>query len=619
VVVAETPDTHAPVALPGRRAAAGHLRRERVLLALIAIVGVSIVLRIVLAAFVRGPFVFTDELGYHRLAYSLGVDGKLALFDQEGFSYSPLYSLLLAPIYALGASAPTAYEWGKVVNAIVMSLAVIPVYGIARFVLPRRESLVVAALSAAAPLMYYTALGMSESVAYPLFLAAVWAMLVAIRTSSLRADAVVLAAVLAATAARIQLIVLFPVALTAAVLAQAIVRDGSAGIARRVGRSVRQHWLLFAVGGLVAAGAAIGKIAGEAARPVVGRYADVGIVDFPSGWDVLELSLHHLAGLDLAVGVIPFVGALVAAYVFVTRGAGRDAVVFASVAVSATVWLLLETGYVAAAFAGSDYPRIHERYLFYLVPLFLVALLAALRLRDTAPPFGVLLGAGAAAALLPAVIPFDSIINITIIADSFALQMYSENARGTIVPVEHAKLNALTFAALLALVPVVLRRRPPGVVAAVLLVFVLLSVLVGARMIGAGRATEAVFSGARDWVDRTKPPSDVVLIGRAGATDEEAQRALRQTAFHNLSITRLYYLCERVFGAGNDFGEQMLSVDAAGRLRDGTQQLRARYAVASSRLGLRGRVVARNRDGGLVLVAIPGRGVSVLQGRPTCP
>src|SRR5438552_196834 len=97
------------------------------------------------------------------LAQSLGQTGHLALFGKQGLSLSPLYSVVLAPIYALGASAPTAYEWIKIVNALLMSLSIVPIYMIARFVLPRRASLVVTGLSALAPLMYYSALVMSEN------------------------------------------------------------------------------------------------------------------------------------------------------------------------------------------------------------------------------------------------------------------------------------------------------------------------------------------------------------------------------------------------------------------------------------------------------------------------
>ena len=108
---------------------------------------VSALIRIVLVSQVHGPWIFMDELGYQRLAQSIGQTGHLALFGKSGLSYSPLYPLVLSPIYALGASAPTAIRAIKIVNAVLISLAVFPSYKIARFVLPRRPSLLVAGLS----------------------------------------------------------------------------------------------------------------------------------------------------------------------------------------------------------------------------------------------------------------------------------------------------------------------------------------------------------------------------------------------------------------------------------------------------------------------------------------
>src|SRR5262249_51762529 len=83
----------------------------------------------------HAPTVFSDELGYTKLALHIARTGHLGLFDKPGLSYSPLYPLVLSPIYALGASGPTAYTLVKVVSAFLISLSVFPTYAIARFVL----------------------------------------------------------------------------------------------------------------------------------------------------------------------------------------------------------------------------------------------------------------------------------------------------------------------------------------------------------------------------------------------------------------------------------------------------------------------------------------------------
>ena len=122
-------------------------------------------------------------------------------------------------------------------------------------------------------------------------------------------------------------------------------------------------------------------------------------------------------------------------------GFPRNALVFASVAVASTFWLLLEVALDAAAFDSTnghphnasvftDLPRIHERYLIYLVPFFLVALFAAIGLRRPGfPALRHLVGVAVVAALLPALIPFGTVVNGTSAIDSFALQLFGTTKR----------------------------------------------------------------------------------------------------------------------------------------------------------------------------------------------
>jgi hypothetical protein len=588
--------------------------RNPVVLWLVIIGGLSIALRAALAAEVHGPFIFGDELVYQKLAQGLGRSGQLGLFNNKGVTYSPLYSVVLAPIYALGASAPAAYHWIKIVNATLMSLSVFPVYQIARFVLPRRPSLLAAAVSVLAPLMFYSDFVMSENLAYPLFLIAVWTILVALRTPSPGNDALLLVAIAGASAARIQLIALLPAALTAIVLVAAQDwKRSSVPLGRSTGKMFGQHWLLFSGAGALLVVAAIRAVAGHGAFSLAGTYSTVGSGGFPSPWRLIELAVRHLAGLDLAVGVLPFVGALVAAYAFVRYGSPRDTLIFAAVAVASTAWLLLEVAYFAVIISGDQQrqvPRIHERYLFYLVPLFLVALLAAVRLPETKASFRVCLGAAGLAALLPAVIPFGTIINNAIVADSFGLQIYGENIGDKIVPIAHPTLSAISFAATLALVYVLVRHRTRAVIVLVVGVFVLMSGLVRTRIIAAAEgSTKAGLPTHRDWVDRAVSKDDVVLVGGNG----DQRIALLETAFNNLSITRVYYTCAQVFGG--EFGEELVTVNRAGRLRAPSGYVSASYAVVPADFGVRGRVLARNPKGGLVLVALPNGQVSLPAGR----
>src|SRR5438034_5131221 len=218
--------------------------------ALLGLAAVAAALHAFLVGRVHGPFVFMDELGYERMAQSFARTGHFSLFGKAGLAYSPLYPIVLSPIYALTSSMHTAYEWAKVENAVLISLSVFPVYGIARFVLPRGRSIGVAALSLLAPLMLYSGFEMTESLAYPMFLFAVWTMLRAIRRPGFANDALLLSAIILASAARLQLVVVVPAAVTAVLLAAVARPNPGDGRLRAMWRAVCEHWLLFGAVGV---------------------------------------------------------------------------------------------------------------------------------------------------------------------------------------------------------------------------------------------------------------------------------------------------------------------------------------------------------------------------------
>ena len=91
------------------------------------------------------PFIMVDELIYSELARSLAAGHGLEVRG-EPYLVSLIYPLLLAPVYAIFDSLPDAYAAVKVVNAVVMSLAAVPAYLLARRVLPTGLSLFAALL-----------------------------------------------------------------------------------------------------------------------------------------------------------------------------------------------------------------------------------------------------------------------------------------------------------------------------------------------------------------------------------------------------------------------------------------------------------------------------------------
>jgi asparagine N-glycosylation enzyme membrane subunit Stt3 len=103
---------------------------------------------------------------YWELARSIGESGQFMIGDEPVavWSYGPLYPLAIAPIHAFGGSLVSAYAATKAVNALLMSLAALPAYFLARRVLSLHGALVVAAVSVLVPSAVYTTRVMAESV-----------------------------------------------------------------------------------------------------------------------------------------------------------------------------------------------------------------------------------------------------------------------------------------------------------------------------------------------------------------------------------------------------------------------------------------------------------------------
>jgi hypothetical protein len=576
--------------------------------ALVLLATASALLRSVFVGWVAGPKVFMDELGYERMAQSFADTGHFALFGKGGLAYSPLYPVVLSPIYRVTSSAQTAYDWAKVLNGILVSLSVFPVYAIARFVLPRGRAVGVAGVSLLAPLMLYTSFEMSESLAYPLFLVAIWTMLRAIRRPGAINDGILLAAIVLACAARLQLVVLFPVAVTAVLVVALLRPEEAPGRAQATRRAVSRHWLLFGTlaVGLVAFVARMAMNGGN--LPLAGRYSVVG-TSHASALRVFELFFQHLAELDFAVAVIPFAAALLAGYALVRAGFPRRPLIYAAVATASTFWLLLETAYDAAAFDATsnhvsgpiDVPRIHERYLIYLVPLFLVALFVALPLLRSriAPRRHIAIAVVAGA--LPLLIPFGTVINNTSAVDSFALQPFAKVVHGNLVPIPHPTLLIAILSGLMALGYFRASARPLPSLAVSMTVVALLG-LTGMEL---NRQITPISQQAiglpshNDWVDRAVGSSSEVSVVGGARVDPTA---LDETAFWNNSVTRVYYTCSIAFGSG--FGEEQLTLDeASGALQGPAGPMKTRYAVVPTAFHIPGRLIARDRPGKLVLIA----------------
>jgi hypothetical protein len=310
-------------------------------------------------------YVMTDELLYERLAISIGHSGSLLpqIHDELIANVNQLYPLLLAPLF-VDRLVPDALHDAHVLNAFLMSSACIPAFLLARRVAQSvRLAYVVAALSVCVPWIALSSFLMTEVVGYPAFLWAVLALQRATVVPSVRNDVILLVAVGVAVLARTQ----FAVFLLIAPLALLVYH-------RAAFRRLLAHRALGAAYAVLAVIAVALLATGQLSR-VLGTYSVTAEGDLlPPG--MARSLFEHLAPIGLALGIVPFI--LGVAWL-VTRLLGARAPeqhAFACIATVTVLALLVEVTSYDLRF-GQE--RLHDRYLFYVAPLLLIAFAAMLK------------------------------------------------------------------------------------------------------------------------------------------------------------------------------------------------------------------------------------------------
>src|ERR671934_90582 len=127
------------------------------------------------AAGIPTPWITPDEETYALLGRSLYSSGSFEILGQKTHFYS-----LISPALAGGQlhlhDLAVGYTLLKGIQALVMSLAAVPVYLWARSLASRGWALVAAALTVAIPGLAYSGLVMTEVAFFPVFFLAAWAM-----------------------------------------------------------------------------------------------------------------------------------------------------------------------------------------------------------------------------------------------------------------------------------------------------------------------------------------------------------------------------------------------------------------------------------------------------------
>ncbi len=352
----------------------------------IGIVGVALTLGSVLALAttkVVNWFVMTDELYYVRLAISVAHSGSVLprIHGDVVTNINQLYPVLISPVFGeanVGESLTDAHR----LNAFLMTSAAVPVFLLARRTgAGRLASIWIGALAVAVPWVVLSSFLLTEAVAYPAFCWALLALAGATARPSSVNDLVALAAIAVAVLARTQfllLVAVFPIAAAAEALFRAAAdHHGARSIVRAAAEAMfRTRKLLVAVylaGVLLAIGAAL---SGDLAR-LLGSYS-VTARSIRPDVDLLRFAAEHVAVLSLSTAIIPFIFGVAW---LVDRLRVSAAAPERALAAVGCATLLVLTFQVASFDRRFGAGLVKDRYIFYALPVVLVALAAAVSSR----------------------------------------------------------------------------------------------------------------------------------------------------------------------------------------------------------------------------------------------
>ena len=558
---------------------------------LVGIVVASAGVRIALAPRVVAPWIMVDELIYSELAKSVAANGHFLIRGVPSNGYGFVYPALIAPAFRLFDSVPRAYAAAKDINAVVMSLAAIPAYLLARRLVSPLQSLVAALLTVAIPSLLYTGTLMTENAFYPLFLLIALLLVLTLERPTPLRQALLLAVCVLGFFTRAQAIAVFPAILVAPALHGLIERD--------LRLRLRRFVTLYGAAGLIGIAAVTAAIVrGRPVLSVLGAYRAA----VHGGYTVsgsLHYVLWHVAELDLYVGVLPF-AALLALWL-APRTASPAARAYAAASFPLVVFVLVEV----AIFASTQSGRIEERNDFYLVPLMLVALVGVGRTAVIPRVRRAVIAAAVIAAGLPATVPFARFVNRSAVSDTFGLlPWWWLEDRG--VALGTMRIAALGVGVVAGVAFVLAPRRVASYFAVLVAAyFVCVGIVVengrhGIHQASVGSLRAGIRASHLNWIDRAVGPNANVsfLWHPTGET-----RPLWNNEFFNRSIHTLYTV------NGPDVGDGGLPEIAVHERDDGTLASahgvpRVRYAVSYTDVA--GTRVARDPAIGLAVYRVNG-------------
>jgi hypothetical protein len=518
------------------------------------IVAVSFGLRFAAALVHTTPLYFPDEYIYSGIARSLAEHGRPLIRGHSAHFPAMLEPLLAAPFW-LSHDPAVAYRLTQAENALAMSLAAIPVYLLVRKLGGSASwALAGAALTVAAPDVFFASFVLADAVAYPIVLGAVYLGVCALSRPT-RASQLGFAALAGlATFTRIQYVFL-PVVFLAAGL---VVERGSV---RTFARTFRFSLVLYA--------APLALVGLLGPKRLLGYYSGV------ANLGVKPVEIGHWVGTDAMLlaytaGFALVPGALVALALALWRSRSREESAFAALTLGVLAALFAE----AALYATNGSDRFQERYLMVLLPLAFPAFWLWLRRGRPGARYVAAIALGLV--LLAARVPLSGYTISDAKQDSpFLLAVFRlEKAVG----IGNGALVVALVASGLALLGAAVGFRPwlarwavgASIVAAA---FVSLGAVAFDSHVVRSVRSSLLPADAR-WVDHSGL-GDVTLL----QTPATPHAAADEQLFWNQSLKRLYFLDDAT--AIDAFGSPRVKAARDGRLVSGGRTLRGPLLISN--------------------------------------
>jgi hypothetical protein len=549
---------------------------------------------------VGGPRVHPDEVRYVIAASSL-VEGEGLTLRGEDYGFGPLLALVLAAILRLSGSVDAAYDWFKAANALFFALTAVPVYLLARRLVSAWWAVLAAALAVAIPSSISVATVMTESLSYVATAWSLYAIMLALERPTVMRQLALLATVAVAFLTRPQFGILY-VTWVGALGTLWLIAPWTRPRARA---ELVRFWPTALPVVLVALAFGARLASGASASDSLGAYWELW-----RGYDPLQVGkwfVYHLGDFAVYLAIVPVAVAPIVLWTLgrAGRAGSRPAAAFVALFAAANVSGLL----VVAAFTSTPwgYDRLHDRYGFYLLPLWLIGLVVWLAAGLPRPLVATALGVVAALSL-PLILPFGQLANeagIDTVPGALWVRIEAELAGPG--PASGRLALALFVVGLVAATVLLPRRIARAALPlAIAATFAATSYFAWQRMIEAPE--DKVFAGGleRAWIDDRLPADAPVtkLYVDTSCGSALERHALFLTEFFNSTVDRAAYVKGSV---PDGLPIERVDVSATGELETSPgNPLVADYVFTQPEIRLAGRRIAEGTNARLALWQVGG-------------